>query len=39
MSQGNLRMKYPTDVNSNTEKNSHVFYYIPFILTQQSLCF
>ena len=25
MSQGKLRMKYPTWVNPNTEKNSHVF--------------
>ena len=25
MSQGMLRMKYPTSVNPNTEKNSHVF--------------
>ena len=24
MSQGKLRMKYPTRVNSNTDRNSHV---------------
>ena len=33
MGQGKLRMKYPTWVNPNTEKNSHAFWYIPFILT------
>ena len=35
MGQGKLRMrmKYPTWVSPNAEKNSHAFSYIPFILT------